>query len=395
MKSKLPQLVLALLTTCSLALAQTSVPSTFWGMHVQNLKRWPMVTFGTLGKCITTTWPYLEQTRGVFNWSALDHCVAATQAHNMDVFWANDGVPKWAAADPSTCAPLPWAPNVIPCTSAVSNVQDITDFFTALATRYKGRHLNYELWNEPDGPKFYTGTLSQMVQMTTAAYNAIRAADPTARIFSPSGNTIVWGSTPSYMDDYFAAGGTQAVDVVTFHSDPCRYGPEYSAAIDGVKSVMTKHNLSSKELWNTEGSWGTCSLSIDQQVAFVARFHLYQWSRGVRRVYWYQWDNQSWGTLWTSGTGPTAAAIAYQQVYNWMVGTTMTKLCAKESDGSTWMCELTRPDGTKNLAVWNTAGSKTFVPDVYYNRYRDLAGNTTPIVADSVRIGIKPILLEP
>ena len=74
----------------------------------------------------------------------------------------------------------------------------------------------------------------------------------------------------------------------------------------------------------------------------------------------------------------------------------MTQACAIQS-GTVWACSLTEPNGTPAKAVWNTAGSSSFIvgAGVYLN-YKDLSGGTASIsgAATSVPIGIQPILLE-
>jgi len=365
------------------------IPATLFGMHIVNNSHWPTVPIGALGKGTLVVWPYVEQTKGAFNWSNLDAWVGAAQSHGVSFFFSPEKVPPWAAADPTTCAPTYPGSSVIGCTSTVANIQDWDNYVTALVMRYRHRIQIYELWNEPDNG--FTGTMADLVTLTTHEYNIIRAIDPAALILSPSATDN--GIATSYLGNYFAAGGPAGVDGVSIHP---YVGTAESAInyVNDMKATLANCGLSGKGIWDTEGSWGTASLTSDAQVAAVARLYLLFWSNGVQRFYWYAWDNSQWGTLWDATNGPHPAAMAYQQVYNWMAGASMSTPCSRSSD-STWTCGFARPGGYAALAVWNTATTEAYAPASNFKQYRDLSGNIVAIPAgSSVTIGPKPILLE-
>jgi len=118
------------------------------------------------------------------------------------------------------------------------------------------------------------------------------------------------------------------------------------------------------------------------------------WAKGVSRHNWYSWNESAWGTMCTgSPCTANANATAYQQIYNWMVGSTMTSNCA--ASGTVWTCGLKNSSGVQTQAVWNTAGSSTYTVSTGYGHYKDLAGNSNTISGSTVTIGIQPILLVP
>ncbi len=370
-------------------------------MHSGHSKDWPSVPVGAIGQSPIHEWALMERGAGVFIWNepdSIDDWVAAAQSNGVSLFHRTAGTPLWATSDVASCNFS--SPPPIVCTAMVSNIKYWDSWWTALVTRYQGQIQVYDLWNEPYNPKSFTGTVAQMVTLTRHEHDIIRSIDPSALIVSPSAN-------PAYMDQYWTAGGVTDVDVVGFHAYPpstIHTGnvaeDEITSLVAGMKSVMAKHRLVNKPLWDTEGSWGNEGTGAitdpDLQTSFLARYYLMHWSLGVTRFYWYVWDNPStgngWGGLLDNNGNPTQAAIAYEQVYEWMVGATMTQACTMASD-FTWTCAFERPGGYRALAIWNNMTSKQYRVTSEYSQYRDLSGNVRP-AQGSVPIGSKPILVE-
>jgi hypothetical protein len=369
----------------------TPVPVSFFGMHVLNAANTPTVSFGELGKAPSVGWCYIERTKGSFTWTYLDSRVQYAADHGHGFFYAHYCVPKWAAKDPSTCTCLNGTTTCTnyKCSSTVANIQDWKDWVAAVTARYRDRVPGikvWEIWNEPYlNSADFTMTASEFAAMANAAVSVIRATDPSATIMGPSGHA-------SEYDAFWAAGMTHDFDVVTTHGYPSLNNPTAEslvpARMDAIKNVMTKYNVA-KPIWDSEGSWGTASLSAEQKSAFVARFFLLHWVNGLSRAYWYAWDEANWGNL----MGNPDAATAYQQTYNWMVGSTFPTGC--KASGSVYTCEVGRPNGYQGLVVWNTAGTSTYTPATTFIRVRDLAGASHMIdPGQAITIGIKPLLLQ-
>jgi hypothetical protein len=402
--SRKPKSLCLLLLMASLAVGQNgSVPPAYFGMHDNNQdftgSNYPIVSFGTfrIWDKEPINWYEVETARGVYNWAAFDTIMNKLTANGVtDVLYTFGYTPLWATGGAGSIR------GTFSCLPPTSN-QDMIDFITTLATRYNGRIKHYEVWNEPSGTDFWCGTLTQLVQVQNDVYTTVKAIDPTATIHTPviqmsaTGGDCNGGGTYGLTSFVNALGNNSKFDVVDAHLYPYPDStyPEVSPGTDyiqiaNLKCGMAALGISSKPIWNTEFDAGFEPVSSDR-VAFLARAYLYFWSQGVARSYWYAYDNASWGQLF-NGTSLTASGVAYQQVYNWMVGSTMTTPCATQS-GTIWTCTLTRPNGYQALAVWNTAGSSTYTPPTQYTQYKDLAGATRPFTG-SMTIGIEPILLE-
>jgi hypothetical protein len=376
------------------------VPSTFFGMHYINTNSWPAVSFGANGKMPGTGWPNLEPASGQFNWALLDRFIANANAHGIGVMYSSAGVPPWAAANQSTCTASTFV-GVHTCSGNVADIADWDAFVTALVTRYKGKIQIYELWNEPQNA--FSGTVPQMVVLTQHAHDIIRTLDPSATILSPS--MIAWGY--QYLDSYFAAGGTRDIDAIAFHLYPNTTNDiaetVTTTATSTLRTVIAKYGLAGKPMWDTEGGWGYANKGAitdpNLRAAFVARDYLLHWSMGISRFYWYSWDDPNIGTLFTPGTPQSQAAIAYQQVYNWIHGAVLTQPCSDNGAASPYSaiytCELTRTGGSQFIVVWNTEGNSVYTAPSNYLHYRDLSGNVFSVPSNhQVSIGLKPILLE-
>jgi len=417
------------------------IPPTYFGMILYDQTKWPTVPVGALGKGLGTTWPFIEQQQGVFNWSILDQYVADAQSHfvpgqstPLTLYWTNDSIPRWAAADqtltPGPCSAYPGtSPPIFQCTGMVANIQYLTDFMTALVSRYQGLIQIYELWDEPNVGNVWTGSTQDMVTMTSAIYNVIRQTDPSAIILSPS------STSAQYLQSYLTTPGAPVgVDGVAVHGYPDVQTADVPEAIIGFKSVNVKLTMLAvpgmgvKPLWDTESSWGKspCVLYNPQcknqqpttaisdqnlRAGYVMRSFLLHWAAGIQNFYWYGWDAPNWGTLWYPSQGTTLAGTAYGTVENWMVGATMPQPCSLNG-GTTfsaiYTCALTRSNGYTALAVWDTNQTcttdtsnnstctySTYTPSPIYTQYRD-ATNTVHLITPGqpIKIGYVPILFE-
>jgi hypothetical protein len=180
-----------------------------------------------------------------------------------------------------------------------------------------------------------------------------------------------------------------------------------------VRSYLHAGELA-KPFWSDEGGWGQTSAAPqiangdpDLEAAFVARFHIMMWASGLDRAYWYEWDNSATGLLWnpTSISGCTTpfttgylctSGIAYQQVHDWLVGSTLTNCSA---NGTSWTCNLLYK-GAPAQIIWDTSqtcgsgvcGTLQYSVSNIFNSYKDLSG-ATHTISGTVPVGIKPVLL--
>ena len=129
-------------------------------------------------------WDDIEKQQGIFNWGEWDEALNAPSARGLKLMVSIVKAPPWARAPFTSVGPP-------------ANPEDIKPFMTALIQRFKGKIHAVEVWNEANlhhewgvmGPDAYR----QYGQMLKAAYESIKAVDPTVVVLfgapTPTGVT--------------------------------------------------------------------------------------------------------------------------------------------------------------------------------------------------------------
>ncbi len=381
-----------------LLMFQAAQPGTFWvddvqftdstGAPISGGVPWPTAKFGTLRLWDTgTSWTSLEPQQGVWNWQPLDIWVAAAEQHGVeDILLTLGQTPPWASTNPDDVnyigagAPAPPTDN-----------QYWRDYITAVAQRYKGRIRYYEIWNEPNDPTYYTGTVAELAELTAEAYSIIKSVDPGNTVLSPA------AYAPGYLDQLLQAGIAQNVDMIAYHF--YETPPEAAAAdIANVNLVMAAHGVSAIPLWATEGASGDNTTAPESlAAAYLVRKYLVHLAFGSIRFDWYAWGKATTFCVGTEENDPrvlTEAGTAFGILLNWLHGASLTGASIDASSG-TWQIDLTLVDGTHALIVWNPNATVQFaIPSTFHSvSQHDIFGNVTPVEGRSVSIGGSPVLL--
>ena len=369
----------------------------FVGMHTLSPARhWPQVRFGSI-RPAGTSWGAMEPAKGQFDWHSLDTWVAQAASHHVQLDYVFVNTPRWASTRPDE----PCIGKKFGC-AAPPNLDDWTAFVTALVTRYRGKISSYELWNEPNGSGFWTGTPKQMVELAERAYPIIKSTDPSAIVTTPAVSSSGWPlSHDAWLDQYLSAGGGKFADAVAWHgyagrNDRPALPPEgLSEQIQALRKVLGKHNLNHLPIWNTEGGWGKDAQLPDEnvQAAFLIKWFLINFTNGIARAYWYQWDNPEWGTLWRDGSGITPAGMAARQVVDWLDGTTSVAPCGQLRGSQIWSCDFEKT-GTPYRVVWSASGEATFKDVLDVAAVTPEGGSRRAADHQPIQVTYRPLLLE-
>jgi hypothetical protein len=390
----------------------SGLPTNFFNLSWAALQasHFPTVPFGGLRGWETgTSWAQIETSHGVYNWATLDAWLTMLSSRDKDMMYTFGFVPHWASMRPSeACSYLSTDPG---CAAPPSDVDSGDNLWKAFVTAVVKHSLSspklhiayYELWNEPDLKRNWTGTPAQLVTMAKDAYAIIHELDPSAKVIGPAPSTANRFGV-HFLPAYYAAGGATAQDIVGMHAY-LYDGSTFSTSPAGItttiaqlKLLMSTYGISNKAIWFTEGNWGDTNdhvLSNAQKAAYVVQEHLLMWASGVvSRYYWFSWDATTFGTLWSPSTGLQTAGVAYDRVATWLIGSTHSaNPCGEGSDG-TWTCNLTLSTGYPAQIIWNPTTSKSIPVSSAYATYETINNsNVGSITGGKVNIGNSPILI--
>jgi hypothetical protein len=387
-----------------------AVPTSLFNLNIINLDygaAWPTIPFKGWRNAYSD-WDLLEPNQGKWNFERLDRDVALAQQHGVEMLFILKYVPTWASVRPNEtgcCTPDAQKGN----TAVPKNIEDWRNYVRTIAMRYKGRVRYYELWNEPNVKRFYSGTVKQLVALNRAAYQVLKEVDPTITVIS-SAMSAPESNALRYFEDYLALGGGRYTDVISFHFYVTPKPPEAMLPIiQRVQGLLAKYKQDHKQLWNTETGWKTINrdkniddeewagkaLSLGDASAYIARSYILSWARGVERLYWYAWGHRSMGLTEYDIKTPKPVATAYTEVRNWLLGSKITS-CEPDRN-KTWVCQLKRDRGNLAWIVWNPERRQLFnVPQKWNVRQiRDLSGKKhTYIRKRRIVINPSPQLLE-
>lgn len=377
---------------------KSTIPLNFFGMHIHRATTttpWPAITFGSWRLWDAgVIWANLEPQKGKWDFATLDKYVELGEKNEVEIVLVLGQTPTWASARPTEQAVYGKGFGAEP-----QNIDDWRNYVRTVAERYKGRIRHYEIWNEIHLKKFYTGTVEKMVELSREAYKIIKEVDSSNVVISPSPGGQNIGL--KVLEEFLEKGGGSWADILGYHFYVNPDPPEAMAeSIELVKNIIAGHNLENKPLWNTEAGWFRPKPfpSDSLGAAYVARSYILNWAGGVRRFYWYAWDNikaMSLHMVEPDYKTLKPAAIAYEEVQKWLVGAKMT-YCQSDSQ-KTWTCQLTRDGDYAAYVVWNPNMQLNFeIPqDWQVKEVRDLEGSSQELHdAKSLEIGPSPLLLE-
>lgn len=343
-------------------------------MHIHRADEgtpWPTASFGSWRLWdASVSWSNLEPKKNQWEFQKLDKYVAISKLTNVEILLTLGLTPRWASSRPDE--PSAYGPGLA---AEPREMNDWRNYVRTIARRYKGRIRTYEIWNEPNAPAFFSGQKEQLLALQKVAYEELKAVDPANILVGPA-------ATENYrwLDSYLNLGAGQYADVISYHFYNPREEPEKLVErISQVKSIMRKHGIEHKPLWNTETGWridnsdGTQeTLGVDQRwqrlkprdaAGVVMRALLLGRAAGLDRFYWYAWDNQNMGLIEPGSKQLKLAGQAYKQAYEWMVGATVQECGLSDP---VWICDLRDQGGAQFRVVWVTAGELSWKPPKHW-----------------------------
>jgi hypothetical protein len=191
---------------------------------------------------ISFSWLDMEPEFGKFDWSFWDDFVrVAVDEYQIRLIPYICYTPRWASS--STNQDFWQHP---PKDDAA-----FANFLRQLVDRYKNRIHSWEIWNEPDNPYYWRGSVEQFETLLQVGATAVRQSDPQANIVMGG---LAWN--PEFLESIISnPAAFTNVDVVNLHnyyetwaSEPLERIPDY---IGRAADLLQHHNFR-KPIWMAE-----------------------------------------------------------------------------------------------------------------------------------------------
>ena len=296
--------------------------------------------------------------KGQFEWNEPDRLVDAIGQRGLKIIARLDNQPQWASSS------VQW-----PGTGPPDRLSDWTDFLQALASRYRGRIQAYEVWNEPNLAREWGDKKPDArayMDMLTASYQTLRAADPQALVvtagLSPTTDTANAIPDVEYLRAMYQNGLRGSYDVLGVHAagykaapcaDPAMVAQDPSLTnndpspvdarriyafrhVEDMRQVMVEQGESNKQMGVLEMGWTTDqrpnspyawhAVSREQQAqnlvgAFqCARERWAPWMGFMSVIYiaepaWTQQQEQYWWSITNPDGSPRPAYTALKDLF--------------------------------------------------------------------------------
>jgi DNA-binding SARP family transcriptional activator len=345
-----------------------------------------------------TRWANVEPEPGRYRWNRLDRLVAGAEAAGHPVLytmglgaaWTNPAGAHSPYTDSST-------------TAAPADRSAWDRYVGQVARRYAGRVEAYELWNLANSPRYYTGTVDELVELTRRAAAIIRAADPAATVVCPSMGELWQASSREYLHRFALAGGYRHCDVaaVKLHQRHAEDTPESMAELaEEIDRVFHRAGVH-KPLWNTGSTYDIAlepPLSQADADNYGVRFYLVGIHARYDRMYFYNWGSRGIPlVLQPEGGEPTRAARNIGTLAGWLSGARV-RSCSHGRDAGlpprVWECRFVRADAARARVLWTDDGEAELPTWPTAARVHDLSGARTSLDGrPTVRVGESPVMV--
>jgi len=144
-------------------------------------------------------WDWVEHPLGTYDWGFTDEMVQDARGRNLQIL----GLLGYNAAA-QTAGMVDYA---------MPNIALWKKYVAAVVTHYKGQIHAWEVWNEPDVPYFWNGSVADYINLLRETYATIKAIDPTATVMNGACSNL----DLNWFNDFLNQGGAQYTDVLAFH----------------------------------------------------------------------------------------------------------------------------------------------------------------------------------
>lgn len=223
-------------------------------------------------------WHHIEKEKGKYDFSGYDELMGHLERHKIRPLfildYGNDNYEKGAPKSPEAQAAF-------------------VRFVKASVTRYKGRGVLWEMWNEPNLAMSWQPepSVDLYSKLAVSVGKAIRETAPEEWYIGPATSGFDWG----FLEGVFQKGVLRYFDAVSVHpyrqTSPETVAPDYAR----LRAIIDKHGPKGKSLPILSGEWGYSDIWQGQnpelKANYVVRQYLSNLASGVNLSIYYDWKN--------------------------------------------------------------------------------------------------------
>ena len=270
-------------------------------VFLDNLKNFEALRVGSVR--IELPWQVVQPRADVFDWNSSDAVVSAAQAHGMEVLFTLRAVSTWGTRQPQR------GNDLYHNASAPLDFAQWESFMRVLAARYRGRHVAYEIENEPNLSSYWNGTQDEYLQVLKSSYRGLKLGDPDAHVLT---GAISCGIVFNYRNPRVAAKiaeqndawlrailATRAFDALSVHDyyfpDHAENGWTFTSYLTHIRDVAREAGMETVPIWVTEAGYVAVPTKAgdridngtpEKQAEWLTAAYQQAFKLGVARVYW-------------------------------------------------------------------------------------------------------------
>jgi hypothetical protein len=259
---------------------------------------------------VNWAWKDMQPKDGPFDYAHLDDVARVAAEHRVRVIPILMAVPAWSSTAPDQLKAE--RGNYSPVDRyRPQHIEDWLHYVQSVVERYDGDGLDdapgsprmtyWEVWNEENIPEFWPPTPNpfEYLNLLKATYQAIKAADPTAKvILGGLANVGINADGSNYLQTLYDLGGAPYFDVVSIHyySYPGNGIEPIQKAVASVRTIMDAHGDKGKPLWLTEIGWSDKAIfgsgeTLKQEDIAAFLSAVYKASLPADVIFWYNFRN--------------------------------------------------------------------------------------------------------
>jgi polysaccharide biosynthesis protein PslG len=312
-------------------------------------------------------WTRTEPRKGEYDWTAYEELLRNLDRRGIRAVFILDYSHPLYEATISSINPMNNEPDKrVASPQHPDSIAAYARWAAAAAKHFQGRHVMWEIWNEPNihfwAPK---PDVNQYTALALAACKAIREAEPGATVVGPASSGFPW----EFLETFFRSGVLEYLDGVSVHPyRDYKRGPETAMAdYKKLRELVDRYAPKAKQsrIPILSGEWGYAThdrgLSLETQAAYAVRQQLANLLNQVPLSIWYDWKNdgvnpkereENFGTV-MNDLNPKPAYVAIKTFTSELAGYRIERRVPAENEKD-YLLVLVHPGGGRKVAAWTT-----------------------------------------